>query len=142
MNPQFSWIFQGGRRRTKTISSTAGNVTTNLSPGSGKRWLVLRGYLTFSTDSTTADRIPLILITDGTNTVGKVCAHDAITASSSGAIIFGEAQSWRTNVDADPDMVGIRPILLEGSDQLRIQIDAGQAGDNYSGYVVVLEVDV
>lgn len=138
----FAWTFQGGRRIVKTISSTAGNVTTDLSPGSGKRWLVLRGYLTFETGATAGNRYPLIFITDGSNNVGKVAAHDVMTENSSGAMIFGEAQSWRTNVDADADMIGIRPILLEGSDTLRIRISSGLAEDSYSGYVVVLEVDV
>ena len=139
----FAWIFPAGRLIVKTISNTAGNVITNLSPGSGKRWLILRGRLYLTTDSTTADRRIRLVVTDGTNVVERLGASDIIAASSSDYLSFGEVRTKSTDaVYGDTSYLGIEPILLEGNHQLRIIIDSGQAGDTYNGYVVLLEVDV
>jgi len=138
----FAWTFPAGRRITKTISATAGNVVTNLSPGTGKRWLILRGRFYLTTDATTADRRIRLVITDGTNITERLGASHVISASSSGYLSFGETNVVDGGIYGDDGYIGTNPILLEGNDQLRITIDSGQAGDQYSGYVVLLEVDV
>jgi len=143
----FAWTFPGGKRITKTIAATAGNVVTNLSPGSGKRWLVLRGTISLDTDATAATRIPRLEVTDGTNITEALTYGANVIADKIGHLEFGEIRLVHgvnpgKRVDDTNDYVGIEPILLEGSDQLRITIENGVAGDSYEGFVVVLEIDI
>lgn len=144
MKQDLAWIFQGGRRVTKIISSTAGNVNTLLSPGTGKRWLVLRGKITINTDATVANRYIHLRTTDGTNETEMIGRGNAVAASASQNLNFGEARNIQnaTYGSGGDQYIGLQPVLLEGDDELKITVVSGQAGDNYSGYVVVLEVDV
>lgn len=143
----FTWTFQGGKRKTVEIAATAGNVVTNLSPGAGKRWLVLHGSLILTNDATAADRIAIMEVTDGTDITEEICYSGNITASQVGHLNFGEARivasltlsSLAGNVKM---YVGTAPILLEGVDQLRIRFYNGVAGDSYEGFIVVLEIDI
>ena len=138
----------GGKRVQYTITATAGNVVTNISPATGKRWLGLRGILTLTTDATVANRTIVLQITDGTNLIECVGYSAVIAASLVGSLSFGEvvhaggkaaaiAGIFTDNINS---YLGIRPILIEGADQLRITIINGKAGDSYSGYLVVLEL--
>jgi len=143
LKANINWMFLGGRIRKLTISNTAGNVATALSPGQGKRWLVLRGNIHISTDATTADRSLNIYVTDGTNITCYYPKNNTpVTASQTADISFA---NYGNGVDVTRQArghIGIPNILLEGSDELKLVIANGQAGDTYNGYVVVLEVDI
>lgn len=145
-----AFTFQGGKRSHEAIAATAGNVIKNLSPGAGKRWLVLSGSIAIVTDVNAGNRWLVISKTDGTNVV-EVIAHTAAQPASKtnhidfGEGILGSGTSSMVLGDLADDAqfyFGIRPILIEGSDQLRFTVSGGLAGDSYSGYVTVLEMDV
>jgi len=138
-----AWVFQGGRRVTKTISATAGNVVTNLSPGANKRWIVLYGRINLTTDATVADRYIVLSIRDSSgNVLAGLARNDtAITASSSGTLDISTARLLSGADTAGVPTVGIGTFVIDQTDVLRIAISSGQAGDSYSGYVVVLEIE-
>jgi len=143
MNEMFAWTFLGGRRVIKTISATAGNVVTDLSPGDGKRWLVLFGRITLTTDATVANRKISYYLRDGSGDTNFLGASNAIPENSTGVFNLHQHYEKSSNVgEGGEDHIGVGLILLEDSDQLRITISNGQAGDSYSGKIVVLEVDV
>lgn len=137
----FSWTFPGGRRRVVAIGATAGNVVSNQSPGAGKRWLILRGLIVLVTDVTVAARYVDLMLTDGTNIVSYIAQSDVQAASGTKRVSFGEVRQY-VGAGAPYNHVGIQPILLESADQFRISITAGVAGDSYTGYLVVLELEI
>jgi len=130
----------------KTISATAGNVTTNLSPGSSKRWLILRGRIKLVTGATVGSRYIRFQLTDGTNVTEYVGITTAIAESSTKHCDFGQSnntQNASLGGGSGHSYISLNyPILLEESDQLQIDIVSGLAEDSYEGYVHVLEVDV
>lgn len=138
-------MFQGGRRVTKTIPATAGNVAYNLSPGAGKRFILLRGRLGLVADVTVANRKFYLQLTDGTNITARFLNNTtAITASQSKGISLLEEVSHIGGEVGIGDLaaIGIGRQILEGADQLKIGVDGGVAGDSFSGYIVVLEIDL
>jgi len=138
-------MFPGGKRVVKAIPATAGNVITNLSPGAGKRWLILREIITLVNDATVANRAIEVVFTDGTNITERLCSTNSVLASETKILSLGEArivQATSLSQDGTHMYVGINPILLDSNDQLRITIKNGVAGDSYSGFLVVLEIDV
>lgn len=138
-----AWVFPGGKRVNKAIPATAGNVVRNMSPGSGKRWLIFRGIITFVADATVANRYIILETTDGTTVTNKLGRYTtAVTASQTRKKDFGEVRiANAADFGNAAGYIGHNPIILEGSDQLRITITDGQAGDSYSGYLVILEID-
>jgi len=144
----FKFTFQGGKEVLRTISATAGNVTTNLSPGTGKRWLVNRGSLILQTNATVVNRYIKVQVTNGTNIIETLGYCGPFSASQRGSLNLGEGRVQGSsavmgnNEDNVNGYIGIDGMILSNSDQLRITIFGGEAGDSYSGYFVVLEVDV
>jgi len=140
------WIAPGGRKRTIAIAATGGDVTTNLSPGTGKRWVVLYGKIILVADANAANRYPAWFITDGTTVIldlGK--KNTAVTAGLTKSMGISTRESEGAEdvtASLDSEMMLPEPTILEGADQLRITILAGLAGDSYSGNVVVMEYDV
>ena len=136
------FTFPGGRKVSKTIPATAGNVVYNLSPGLGKRWIIVRGIITITTDVTVADRYTALSVTDGTRVIsdyGYKTAPQAASGASSAYLNQSKRLSSWTEVGGTVDLSGV---ILEGNDQLRITINNGVAGDSYSGFVEVMEIDL
>lgn len=134
-------VFQGGNRIVETISTTAGNVVTNLSPGAGKKWIVLFGRITLTTNGTVVNRYLEIRYTDGTNITNMVAQGNVQTAGLTNNYSFGTRVINTDHGDNDYMLLNNLP-LFEGADQFRIAVMNGVAGDNYSGFVVILEVSV
>jgi len=131
-----------GKRRNIAIAATAGNATTRLSPGTNKRWLVIRVTITLACNVAVADRYITLFLTDGANVLERLGVNSAaITASQTKTIDFGEGRLVSNATFGTDFGVGISPVLLQGSDDIYIQIVGGQAGDSYSGRYTVLEVD-
>ena len=139
----FSWIFPGGKRVIKTIAATAGDVVTNLSPGSGKRWLVLYGMVTIVCNGTAANREVKAVITDGTSVIMNLGFNATAFTAGQTRIMLYMAGGGTGNSDEFTNVMTRLPQLciLEAADQLRITVAAGVAGDSYSGYFVVMEID-
>lgn len=141
MDAVVAFIYPGGKRLQHTIPATAGNVIYNASPGTGKRWVVLRGIITLVTDATVVDRRVNLSITDGTNVIERLgFTTAAITASLTYTHCIGEVIAVSGWTLANNAYIGIQGLILEGPDQLRITVQNGVAGDSYSGYLVVLEL--
>jgi len=144
MSEVFAWIFPGGKRVVKTIAATAGNVATNLSPGTGKRWLLLFGRVTLVNDSTVATRYLTFATTDGTNLTQRFPILNLGQAKD--LTYFYSLHQHLSHIGGsgiENLHLGIGThIILEGADQLRISVTSGVAGDSYSGSIVVLEIDV
>lgn len=133
-----------GRLKTITIAATAGNVVSNSSPGTGKRWLVLYGRITVVSDATAANRYPQTYLTDGTNQLVSLGRNStAFTASETKVLSYRSGSGTGINVTVNHALVTLPvPCVLEGADQFRISILGGVAGDSFSGFLRVLEVDV
>jgi hypothetical protein len=142
MDKLLALMFPGGKRSNEAIPATAGNAVYNLSPPSGKRWLVLRGRITLVNDATVANRQIRIEVTDGTNITEVIGRGSAIAGSATGHLSIGELNYQKgVTVGHADDYIGLNPpVLLEDADQLRITIDAGVVGDSYTGHFVVLEL--
>lgn len=140
--PKTVFTFPAGKRVTKVIAATAGNVVTNLTPGPGKRWLVLRGRITVVPDGTVLDRYLDFAVTDGTNVTEGLGSSPAIPATITHILSHGEGRVTVGAALGDNSYIGHDPVLVEGADQFRITLRSGVAGDSYSGYVVVMEIDV
>lgn len=152
MDETFAWTMAGGRRRHLTIAATAGDVVTNLSPGLGKRWIVLSGKLYLANNATVANRVLRLNKTNGTIEVEQIAASIIVAASASRTVNFGEVKAaWSSGSTTfanggvgwgTSDYFAIDGIVIEGLDELRIAISAGVAGDSYEGTVTVLEMQV
>ena len=143
--PIIAWTFPGGRRVIKEIVATAGDVVVNLSPGAGKRWIVLFGRVTLVADGNAANRLITFTTTDGTNTTSDIGYNStAITASQTKSVtITSKSMTGQGAGLTDLAILGLPiPCILEGLDQLHIAIAAGVAGDSYTGWIVVLEMPV
>lgn len=145
MKADINWMFLGGRVRTLTISNTAGNVVTDLSPGTGKRWIVLRGRIQLSTDATSVNRYVALDIKHGADSMTGWAGSAAVGASVSNAgigISMANSQGQNGTTRGYGEIVVGFPCIIDGDDKLRISITNGQSGDSYVGWVQVLEVDV
>lgn len=135
-----------GRKRTLTISATAGNVSTDLSPSVGKRWTILYGQMTCVCDANAADRsMSLALRTEAGQVLHVIGSNStAWTAGQTkglgfGPVIFqvgGYLGSFNVYFGLSEQCI------IEGTEVFRVAIGNGQAGDSYSGVITVLEVDV
>lgn len=139
-----SYVFQGGQAKQIVVTATAGNVVTNLTPATGRRWLILRGEIYLSCDVTVANRRIIIQITDGTNIVETFAYSNIVIASGQGTLDFGEGLTLANSagfgqISTDIGYIGIQPIFLANVEQFRISINAGVAGDAYSARIEVLE---
>ena len=132
--------FPGGTLKTITIAATAGNVVTNKTPGTGKRWVILYGRIVFVADGTAANRILTMRLTDGTNVLTQLPAMTTTTAGQTKSMSLNGARIDQGLQALDNDHLTInKNHVLEGADQIRIAVIDGQAGDSYSGFIRVLE---
>lgn len=140
-----SQVFPGGQKKNLVVSATAGNVITNLVPGVGYRWRVLRGLITLTCDATVANRYIRLQDTDGVNIVEYLGGSTVLTATVVGAINFGKSQLGAGVDTRGYTLLGyltIGDLIIDNLDELRISITAGVAGDSYSAEIVVLEMVV
>jgi len=144
MGGDLVWIFQGGRYRTVPVPATAGNAQVNLTPTAGKRWLVLRGRITCVNDATVATRNIALKCTDGTNPTFTFPFGAAATASTTHYLNFGPFM-FNLNCIQESALnayIGVDALLLEGADLFQIGVVNGVAGDSFSGWVDILEIDI
>lgn len=137
-------IIKNAKLRSVPIAVTAGNIVTNLTAGTNKRWLILYGRVTLVADATVANRYIEHKITDGTNVLmeGNVNST-AITAGQTRTNNYGLYTNGTASGSNDTWQISfIHDMLIEKAMQLRFKIAGGQAGDSYSGYIVVLEWNV
>jgi hypothetical protein len=140
----FPQVFQAWRQN-QAIAVTAGNVQTNLTVPTGKRWKLLYGILTLTTDATVANRFIQVELRDSAgNILTRFPINSAaITDSQTGSIDYlpvAGGANIGTRGNATIYILAESCILDEG-DKLNINIGGGVAGDSYSGYMVVLEED-
>ncbi len=143
-----SLTFPGGQLKTVAIGATAGNSDIDFSPGSLKRWRVLYGAISLTTDGTVANRTFRVKVyPEFTYTFNVGTSSENIPASTTGSLTFGGLFSANnrnfTNggFSGYPAFFALDPesMILEGSDVLRISIINGVAGDSFSGFIRVLE---
>ena len=135
---------------TITISATAGNVETTKSPDAGKIWKLVSAIITLVCDATVANRTIFFVTEDGSGNEVEVIGRGStnITASQTKAVGFGQMRNPDYNWDpTNPNFAvigysAIDKLLLYDSELLRIKINAGVAGDSYSGYIRYQEVDL
>ena len=135
--------FPDGRLRRIAIPATAGNVAYNASPGAGKRWHVLGLKLILVCDITVANRTQRVILRDGAgaaigvNHIASVGVASSTTTFALMGTIDNSAGTFGFN-----SCQGLGPPdnLLENTEYLGMTVDAGVAGDSYSGYLHVLEM--
>jgi hypothetical protein len=140
-----SQVFPGGQEKILVITATAGNVITDLSPGIGLRWKILRGRIVLINDATIANRNILFSVTNGTNLISELGLGVVATATQTTVLqmIDGVVPIAGSLVGQNWPNIGLigGPVLTD-ADQLRITIVNGVVGDSYSGRVAVLEMAV
>ena len=125
---------------TERVSATAGNVDTDLTPGSDVRWRLLYGFMQITTDATAATRQISLKITDGSNTLAILGGTASISASKTGSLtlagVGGLTNDFTPGLTSSPDSYGqVDPnsLIIEGDDTFNISVSSGQAGDSYNG---------
>lgn len=125
---------------TETVSATAGNDDTDLTPGSDVRWRLLYGFMTLTTTGDAGSRQIILKITDGSgNTLALLGGTTAISASKTGSLTLagvGQTNDFTPGLTDSPDTYAqIDPgsVILEGADTFQISVTSGLAGDQYSG---------
>jgi len=134
-----------GRRLLQSIAATGGDVTTNLSPGAGKRWKILYGMLTITTDGTVANRQIQVRIMSPTALIHHLMESATRAATGTLAMHFGmgrDGQIGGTLGYTGVNYIPFQEFEIQGTEQFRIYITAGVAGDSYSGEVMIEETDV
>lgn len=138
--------YPGGQLKTITIAATAGNVTTAKTPGAFKRWVILYGTLFLDTDANPGNRRFNLRIEDPTNVLSYLGAMDTpVVGNETGAVDFGiisDVSNWiggRPAVDS-ASFFSVKNAIIEGADELVIDVTNGLAGDSYSGFFRVLEL--
>ena len=133
--------FPGGNLKTLTISGTAGNEVTNLSPGNRKRWRILYGKIQLVCDNTVVSRAIRTQLTNGTDVLTEIHQTTSITADEDKTLNYVPGGYNSEDLSAANDFITSLGTLgiIQGDDQLRIIIGSGVAGDSYSGYFRVLE---
>ena len=134
--------YPGGQLKTITIAATAGNVVMNKSPGAKKRWIVLLGAITIITDGTVANRKLRISLTDGSNVLTNFPQSPDIPASTTAIQNYNEARESEGSWGGVDTVCSLGSPILGDSDQLRLTLANGVAGDSYSGYFRVLELGI
>ncbi len=137
----FALTYPGGYLKTVTVSATAGNVVTDKSPGTGKRWVILYGQIQLVCDATIASRAIRTQLTDGSDILTEIHQTTSITASQTRTLNYAPGGYNSEDISAANDYVTSlgTMAIIEGDDQLRITIGSGVAGDSYSGRFRVLE---
>lgn len=135
--------WEDGEYITKTIASTNGNVATTLSPGTYRKWKVLYGRIKLICDATVANRQIVVAITDsGGNYLTGYIRTGNITASATDyETLYPDYENVATGaVDDAGHKIRSDNWVICGTDRLRITITAGVAGDQYSGYIKIVEL--
>lgn len=142
-----SLTYPGGKLRTLSGAAIAGNIETALSPGTGKRWIVQYGKVNLDTDATVADRRIFLKLDDGTDNLCNIGFTNAIIANKIGELSITPARFTSAfiiqafGVDVG-ESVYLKDTILEGDDELQINIIFGVAGDAYLYEVRVLELGI
>jgi len=138
-----NFTFPGGAVRHIVISATAGNVVTDLSPGAGKRWMLLGFRLTLVANATVVTRNQRIFRIDAVGNIldsprwGGNTVASATTILASTSMLAPAGGSF----GSDTAIFGVHPVvdMIGPTDIFRTSVLAGVAGDSYSGVVTVLE---
>lgn len=141
MTPSSPFSFPGGKLRHVALAATAGNVVLDTAVPSGKRWWLLYGQITIVCDAIVDNRYVRLSLTDGTNEIHRFARNStAITASQTQIVTYGMYDGAET-----PGGLACIPIpsvcVIKASDEIRVTITDGAAGDSYSGTMTVLEVE-
>ena len=140
--------FPGGTLKTVEVTATAGNVVSDSTPGSGKRWKILYGNFVLTTSGDSANRTFRVQILSGSDVLCNLGASsENIPASTTGTLDFGGLMNANNRNFTNgayagyPQFFSLDPesFIIEGSDILRITINNGVVGDSYEGFIRVLE---
>ena len=140
--------FPGGTLKTVEVTATAGNVVSDSTPGSGKRWKILYGNIVLTTDGTVVNRTFRVQILSGGDVLSNLGASsENIPASTTGTLDFGglfgaNNRNFTNGAYAGyPQFFSLDPasFIIEGSDIFKITINNGVAGDSFEGFIRVLE---
>ena len=131
-----SFTFPAGQLITESVS-TAGNVTTQISPGDYTSYQFLFGNMKIVCDGNAANRYLLVEVTDGTSKIlAPMVQSPVITAGQTRDLNI--MTNWVSSYGAPtaPDyMVSVGGwILLQDDDQLTVKVAGGQAGDAITAY--------
>ena len=143
-----SLTFPGGTLKTVEVPATAGNANSDSSPGSRKRWKILMGSVSLTTDATAVNRTFRVKIyPEGTFTLNVGTSSENIPGSTTASLVFGGFYNANNRnftlggFSGYPAFFSLDPnsMILEGSDVLRISIVNGVADDSFEGFIRVLE---
>ena len=131
-----SLTFPAGQLITEEVS-TAGNVTTQITPGDYTTYQLLYGMMKIVCDGNASNRYLLIEITDGTNKIlAPMVQSPVITAGQTRDLMI--MTHWEASYGAPtaPDyMVSVGSwLLLTGNDQMTVKVPGGQAGDALTAF--------
>lgn len=132
-----------------SIAATAGNVATAITPPAGHLYKIRTGHVKLDCDATAANRFILLKHVLVGGKIVATYASTAITANQNGAFglfpitglngapVLNTYLGLSLNVNLG---VYINEIVLYWGDEIQVVIDAGVAGDSYSGEFQVEDV--
>lgn len=139
------WIL--GELIIKEIPDTLGDATHTLSPDEGKRWKLIAGTIQIICDATVASRFIRGQILKGSDLLMAIGGSStAITASQTKRINFHGFtldDTWFYD-DGGGTVVGStnpQNVLIKDDWTISFKINAGVAGDVWSGRLVFLELE-
>lgn len=134
-----------------TIAATAGNVASSIAPPAGHMYRVIEGHVKLDCDASVANRFILLKHVLVGGKIVTTIASTAITANQNGALslhpLYGlnGAPVLNTYLGLSLNVnlgVYLKELILYWGDEIQIVIDAGVAGDSYSGEFQVEDISV
>ena len=133
-----SLTFPGGKIIDIEIASTAGNVQTSITPGSGKTYILQAVRIECNTDGTAVNRYPNCFLNNAAGSrIWSSYYVGPVTASQSGISVgfyTDTAPLLTANAIMDNFNVPVPRNLIKDDDDFRINM-GGQAGDDYDGVI-------
>jgi len=136
--------------KTWSIAPTAGNVSKELTAGTGYKIKMMYGKITLTTDATVANRYLVVAVeTTGDVEISAGMASIAVPASSTvnkpftNKPVHGDTSDIQVNALVNKN--GIHPFyqdVIYETDKFTIDITSGQAGDSYTGIFKYLKVEI
>lgn len=124
--------------RVLAIPATAGNVTYNIQPGAGRRWRIHSMMVSLTTDATVADRRIRIHKYDNPSTSNEtqMTVYGTTRAASGSTSVGIGPVGFLSSATLGGAHAGVAyPIDLDVSMSLTVSIEAGVAGDSFTGFV-------
>jgi len=128
----------GPRLFTQTIAATAGNAGTTVTVPANGMYKLMYGQINLTTDATVTNRRVVLHARDSDdNVLVDIHSGDVVTAS-----LTNQHHEFMQGVYRETSFIGGAlqipipvDLWIQGGDDIYVDVDAGVAGDSFSGYL-------